>query len=798
MQHVDAEVLAFEGYTLDLTRGCVRNESAEIELRPKSFELLRYLVSNRGRLISKDELVTAVWPHVIVSDDSLAQCISDIRRALNDPDRRIIKTVPRRGYLFAATLSVPPRDHAIDQRAGDISDAAEQDPGAEGGLALAPASSNQQGHFTKTRRLAAVLAADVAGYSRLMGADEEGTLDRLKAHRREVFDPKIKEHRGRVVKTTGDGMLVEFPSVVDAARCAVEVQRSMIDRNAKVPDDKRITFRVGINLGDVIVDGEDIYGDGVNIAARLEAFAEPGGICISRVVHDQIRDKLPYLFEDMGEQSAKNIARPVGVYALPAAAVASTPLVEMRSQPDPVRQRISPHRAAIAASVITAIGIGIALWWTWPRRDAPTVPLQPPVAAGRQIPPVLASIPTPRLSIVVLPFTNLSNDADQEYFADGITDDLTTDLSRIADSFVIARNTAFTYKGKAVDAKQIGRDLGVRYVVEGSVRRRDDQILVNVQLIDAETGAHLWADRLETDRRHLAEAQSEITGRLARMLDAEFVRDSGRRIERERAVDLDARDLVMHGWAWLSRPYSAANNQSAQRDFERALEIDPESVEARIGLATILLGNIGSGWSEFDKRTLAKVELLLLEVFERDPKRSNAHIALGILRRDQVRLREAKVEFEEAIALDRNNARAYFQLGQTLMWLGQPEAGVAQFEKAIRLNPDDPNLASSHATLGLCHLLLGHLDQAIDLLRKARAENPRQYYIHLWLAGALGLKGDLDEGKAALAESLKLKPEISSFAAQRANVPWAANPPHWALREKTLNIGLRRIGFPET
>jgi TolB-like protein/class 3 adenylate cyclase len=320
--------------------------------------------------------------------------------------------------------------------------------------------------MTAIRRLAAILAADVAGYSRLMGADEEGTHERLKALRCELVDPKIAEHRGRIVKTTGDGLLVEFASVVDAVRCAVEVQQAMPKQDVGVAADKRMKLRIGINLGDVIVEGDDIYGDGVNIAARLEALAEPGGICISRVVREQVRDKVPYSFEDMGEQSVKNIARPVRAYTMGPAALASLPAVA-----------------------------------------APIKPVMSNSEVGEPITPA-----TPRLSIVVLPFANLSNDPEQEYFADGITDDLTTDLSRIADSFVIARNTAFAYKGKSVDAKEIGRELGVRYVLQGSVRRTGDQVRVNVQLIDAESGAHLWADRFDTDRANLAAAQDEITG----------------------------------------------------------------------------------------------------------------------------------------------------------------------------------------------------------------------------------------------------------------------------------------------
>src|SRR6516162_751175 len=360
--------------------------------------------------------------------------------------------------------------------------------------------------MASTRRLAAILALDVAGYSLLMGVDEEGTHERLKTHLGQLVDQKIKEHRGRVVKNTGDGLLAEFPSVIDAMRCAVEVQRRMIDREPEVPDERRIRFRIGINLGDVIVEEHDIFGDGVNVAARLEALAEPGRICVSRMVRDQIRDKLPYPFEDRGEQTVKNITRPLRVYALSAAAVASLP------------------------------------------------PRVPSAEAGKTV----ASSTSPRLSIVVLPFGNLSNDPEQEYFADGITDDLTTDLSRISGSFVIARNTAFTYKGKSVDVKEVGRELGVRYVLEGSVRRVGDQVRVNVQLIDTETGAHLWADRFDTDRANLAQAQDEITGRLARTLNLELVEASVRRSEQARAVDPDARDLVMRGWALYNRMAFAA------------------------------------------------------------------------------------------------------------------------------------------------------------------------------------------------------------------------------------------------
>ena len=324
--------------------------------------------------------------------------------------------------------------------------------------------------MASTRRLVAILALDVAGYSRLMSVDEEGTHERLKAHLGQLVDPKITEHRGRTVKNTGDGLLAEFGSVVDAVRCAVEVQRGMIDREPTVTDERRIRFRIGINLGDVIVEEYDIFGDGVNVAARLEALAEPGGICVSRMVRDQIQDKLPYQFEDMGEQSVKNIARPVRAYALRPKAIAGLPKAS------------APSGTSIS---------------------------QPADAL--------------RLSIVVLPFTNLSDDREQQYFADWITEDLTTDLSRLAGMLVISRNTAFTYRDKRVDTRQIGRELAVRYVLEGSLRRADNRVRVNAQLIDAETDTHLWAERFDGDAGDLFALQDEITSRIAAALDLELV-----------------------------------------------------------------------------------------------------------------------------------------------------------------------------------------------------------------------------------------------------------------------------------
>jgi TolB-like protein len=606
--------------------------------------------------------------------------------------------------------------------------------------------------MSQTRRLAAILAADVAGYSWLMGADEEGTHERHKALRRELLDPKIAEHHGRIVKTTGDGMLVEFASVVDAVRCAVEVQQAIPERNAGVAADSRIELRIGINLGDVIVEGDDLYGDGVNIAARIEALADAGGVFVSNTVHDQVRDRLPFTFEDLGEQQVKNIARPVHVY----------------------RTRL-------------------------PKAGEPSTDEPLPVADKRSI-AVPPSPPAPRLSIVVLPFANLSNDPDQEYFADGITDDLTTDLSRISGGFVIARSTAFTYKGQAIDIRQIGRDLGVRYVLEGSIRRAGEYVQANVQLIDAESGAHVWADRFDTDRRNLAAAQGEITARLAQTLNIELVKDVGRRIEQEGPADPDARDLVMRGWYWYHRPRSATANKEAQRAFEQALAIDPRSVDARIGLASALtvklVGNFETRSEGAFLRDSARVEQLLLDALEDDPSNRAARSVMGLLRRLQNRLDEARIEFEVAIALGANDENVHSQFAWTLLLSGDPDAAIPEAEKNLQVNPRHPTTWGTYLILGWCRLLRGEVDAAVDLLIKSRAASPRPWVTHLGLAAALGLRDDVSGARSAIAESLRLNPEVHSLTRFRDYRPWG-NPRYWALFESTAAVGLSRIGFPD-
>jgi adenylate cyclase len=370
----------------------------------------------------------------------------------------------------------------------------------------------------------------------------------------------------------------------------------------------------------------------------------------------------------------------------------------------------------------------------------------------------------PRLSIVVLPFANLSNDPGLEYLADGITDDLTTDLSQIPGSFVIARNTAFTLKGKSLDVKSIGRELGVCYVVEGSLRQAGDLVRVNVQLTDAETGAHLWAERFDTNPDKLAQAQNEILGRLARTLSRKLVEAAGLRIERQKAPDTDPQDLLIRGWALFNRATTAAILRESQLVFERVLEIAPDSIGAKIGIGYALACHVANYWSTSAQQDQARAEQLLLEAIEQDANNAQARAALGLLRRLQNRLEESRIQFETAIALEPNYAAAFWSLGTTLILLGQPEAAILVGEKGLRLSPCGEAAPIGYMTMGQAHMLLGHVEQAIEFARKARASNPRLYFTHTLLAAALGLKGELAEARAVLAEAIKLRPEFNSLA----------------------------------
>jgi TolB-like protein/Flp pilus assembly protein TadD len=537
--------------------------------------------------------------------------------------------------------------------------------------------------------------------------------------------------------------LAEFASVVDAVRCAAEIQREMIDRKPEVPEERRIRFRIGVNLGDVIVEGEDIFGNGVNVAARLEALAEPGGICVSRVVRDQVRDRLDYTFEDLGEQQVKNIARPVRVYALRSDSIAGLPM----------------------ASV------------------SPITPTSQPLAA-------------PRLSIVVLPFTNLSDDREQQYFADGITEDLTTDLSRLAPMFVISHNTAFTYRPKPVNTKQIGRELGVRYLLEGSVQRSGNQVRVNAQLIDAETDAHLWAERFDGDRGDLFTLQNEITSRIAGSLNLEL---TAREAARPTAHP-DALDYILKGRAAYSKPASRDTYAEAISFYERALDLDPQCAEARSLLARTLAARAMDGMTDTAAADLAHAEGLARSALAASWRSPLAHFAKGHVLRAQGRLEEAIPEYETAIALNRNWVFAYVALGACKLLTGEIEEAIPLAEQAIRLSPRDPNIGIMYDRIGYVHLLQSRIDQAILCCEKARSTNPAHPLYRAHLASAYALKGETERAAAELAEARRLTADSRySSIARLKGYPgaWSGVPKIRALFETTYFAGLRKAGMPE-
>jgi class 3 adenylate cyclase/TolB-like protein/Tfp pilus assembly protein PilF len=625
---------------------------------------------------------------------------------------------------------------------------------------------NLSGTTAPVRRLAAILAADVAGYSRLMGADETGTLQALKSHRTRIFEPAVTQHNGRIVKTTGDGFLIEFASAVDAVDCAVGIQRRMAALNATVAPGQRLVFRIGINVGDIIVDEHDIYGDGVNVAARLEAMAEPGGISVSRAVRDPVFDKVAYAFDDLGDVQAKNIARPIRVFR-----VSYDSLRIKRDAPNIWRHL---PRSAVVFGCGVGVSVVAALLWHFYLRT--------PDPGAR--------------SIAVLPFASLSADPEQGYMAAAITADLTTDLSRIAGIAVIANSSASVYS-KSVDVRQVGRELAVAYVIEGSVRGTGDQIEVNASLIDTRTGVQRWADRFETDQRNIAQAQADITSRLARTLNLRLIEEQTHRPEQRRQIDPNARELMMRGWALWYRPYTPANRREALTSFQQALRIDPQSVEAHIGAAMTLAMNVGTGLSQDRDHDIAHADGLVDAALALDANSSQAHEVRGMVRRLQGRLDDSAAEFETAIALDRNNAHAIFSLGQDRMYQGQPELALTLMAQAHRLNPRDPNLAFDDWARGACALLLGRVDDAVSHLRSATDRNPRVYFFQLYLAAALGLKGDIDGAKAALDAASRLAPEVDTIAKWRTMQPSIADPRHWKLFENTGLVGLHRAGMPD-
>ena len=631
------------------------------------------------------------------------------------------------------------------------------------------------------RKLVSVVVADVVGYSRLMELDEEGTHARLNVLQRDLFKPKISEHHGRIIKNTGDGALLEFASVVDAVRCAVEIQREMIDRNADFPEDRRIVFRFGINLGDVIVEPGDIHGDGVNVAARLEGLAEPGGVCISGTAHDQVRDRLPYVFTEKGEQTVKNISRPVRVYSLGANAIAALPA----SPPSVDNQQSSGshwHRGWLAAAgMTTVLVVAAGLWLGFkPAKESSLV----------------GSVP--RLSIAVLPFTNLSGDPAQDYLADVITEELTTALSHIKGAFVIARSTAFTYKGKPIDVKQIGKELGVRYALEGSAQYSGNKVRVTAQFIDAETGAHLWADQFDADRSNLLEMQDEIVVRLSRALWFQFLAVDIARVNRTRPGNLDAQDLAMRCTADFAA--GPTNWATAFSLCDRALQIDPRNVLALSISAYLIITPVILAQSDDPIEATRRADELVSRAFAVDPHDDLAHVVKAWVLTTQNRQEEAIVEAERSLALNPSNVDAYMVLGVANNLLCRPDRSIEFVDKAIRLSPRDPALGTFYEIKAEAFFIMHQDANTIEWVRRSTATVHQiiDPYAALLLASASALSGQQAEAgdaiKAYLADSRTKSKAISQFQKQQLAME---NNPKWLAYNERFAEGLRKAGLPE-
>ncbi len=591
--------------------------------------------------------------------------------------------------------------------------------------------------MTAARRLAAILAADVVGYSRLMGEDEAGTALSVRAHR-EAARPLVAGFGGRIVKTTGDGLLLEFPSVVAAVECAIAIQKLMLERNAGMPEPKRIVYRIGVNLGDVLIEGDDILGDGVNIAARLEGLCEPGGVMISGTAYDHVRGKIDAHFVDLGDKDLKNIARSVRVYALDVGA----PNGEPAPAPVPAPEKFGP----------------------------------------------------PRLSIVVLPFANLGGDPEHEHFVDGVTESLTTDLSRIRGAVVVGRNTAFTYKGKSVDLKQIGRELNVRYLLEGSVQRGGSRLRVNVQLIDAETGNHLWAERFDKPLADLFDMQDEIVARLAGALNAQLI--AAEALRAEQAPNPDSMDLYFQGLAWYNKGQAPDTLARARKFFDRALAADPDNVDAlvRSAGADFIMG--ASLLVTDPQAAFAAAEAKLTKALSSVPDHARGHMLLGMTEMWTNRAAQGVAKCEHALELDRNLAGAHAFIGQGKIFIGRAEETEAHIAEALRLSPRDTHAYAWMVHVGQAKNQLGSWEHAVTWSRRSIEANRNFAPAHFMLGGALANLGRLDEARSAIQAGLTLNP---AFAISRARAFWTAqsDDPTYLAQLEPIFDGLRKAGLPE-
>jgi adenylate cyclase len=575
------------------------------------------------------------------------------------------------------------------------------------------------------RKLSAILAADVAGYSRLMGRDEEGTLRDLRAHLVELIEPRIAAHRGRIVKRTGDGLLVDFASAVEAVRCALAIQSGMAERNRSAPEDSRIEFRIGINVGDVILEGEDIYGDGVNIAARLESIAEPGSIFVSRGVRDSVRDKLDAAIEDLGERQVKNIAQPVRVFRIGGSVTAAAP------------------------------------------SSAPALPDKP--------------------SIAVLPFDNMSRDADQDYFSDGITEDLITDLSKASGLFVIARNSSFAYKGKPTKVQEIGRDLGVKFVLEGSIRKAGNRVRITAQLIDTQTGGHLWADRFDRELTDIFATQDEVVEKIVSALAVRLTRGEEQRLKRRDTTNVEAYEVWLRARELLGRGNREATAEASAL-HERAIALDPGFAAPHAGLALASIANYVNAWTREPATALEAAEAHARRAVALNEQEPVGHMALGGVMLWNRRYDEALAHARRALELDPNHAQAHAFIAVALMYAGRATESLGMFAAAMRLDPHYSNMLLH--MLAQAHFMLGNYEEAAKNLLERIARNPSTDASRMLLAAAYGHLGRLEEARTVWGELLKVNPDFS--LAQRARVLPYKDPAEF----ERITSGLAKADLP--
>jgi adenylate cyclase len=681
---------SFEDFCLDTARRELRRGSARVSLQRQVFDVLEYLIRNRERVVSKDDLLAAVWNGRIVSESTLFTRINAARSAIGDSgeEQRLIRTTHGKGIRFVG---------AVREEEETV------------------------------RKLAAIFAADVAGYSRLMGQDEVGTLRRLTACRA-ILDQRIAAHRGRIFGSAGDSVVADFASAVDAVQCAVAVQEVLAEDNAARPADEQMRFRIGVHVGDVIVQGQNLFGDGVNIAARLEALAEPGGICISGMVRDQIGTKLPIAFTDLGEQQVKNIAQPIRAY------------------------RVGGASATAAAS--------------------PSLPLPD------------------KPSIAVLPFENLSGDPEQEFFADGIAEDVITALSHYPSLFVIARNSSFTYKGRAVDVQQVGRELGVRYALEGSVRKAGNRVRVTAQLVEAEAGNHVWAERYDRELADIFALQDEITQAVTIAVAPAVADAEQRRAMRRSPESLDAWAAYQRG-LWHFSKGTADDNAFAQRFFQQAIDLDPAFAGSYTGLAYAHRRAAGV----FGTQSLAEAEdlgeALVRRAVALDGNDAEARTCFANLLMRRGDYAGALAEIESALAISPNLADAHGALGSVLTRSGHPREGRIALEKCIRLDPRNPNNNLQLLVITIGYYLSGEYESAVEAAKRGIRSYPDHSNQYRWLAAALGQTGRIEEAKEALAKAIAIAPAAFDMFVRR-RVPWHRPEDHAHMLE-----GLRKAGWQD-